>query len=150
MAFFLFNGMRGMVSGNAVDYIDILPEGILVLLVCQHRADLGEACSKIGDVLVGFIEGIHNDDVMNAAAGIKLLFLPLAAGIAAAELLSEQWQVLAYWIPYYWTYKGNDAVLSYSASWPQILGYTLIVLALCGIVYYFLAPRIQKGLTATT
>ena len=97
-------------------------------------------------VLVGFIEGINNDDVMNAAAGIKLLFLPLAAGVAAAELLSEQWQAIAYWIPFYWTYKGNDAILSYSASWPQIVSYTAIVLALCGVVYYFLAPKIQKGL----
>ena len=97
-------------------------------------------------ILVGFIEGINNDDVMNAAAGIKMLFLPLGAGVAAAELLSEQWQILFYWIPFYWTYKGNDAILSYSASWPQIIGYTAIVLALCTAVYYFLAPKIQKGL----
>ena len=97
-------------------------------------------------VLIGFIEGINNDDVMNAAAGIKMLFLPLAAGVAAAELLSEQWQAIAYWIPFYWTYKGNDAILSYSASWPQIISYTAIVLVLCGVVYYFLAPKIQKGL----
>lgn len=97
-------------------------------------------------VLIGFIEGINNDDVMNAAAGIKMLFLPLGAGVAAAELLSEQWQILFYWVPFYWTYRGNDAILSYSASWPQIIGYTAIVLALCGAVYYFLAPKIQKGL----
>ncbi|MCP5101046.1 MAG: ABC transporter permease, partial [Chloroflexi bacterium] len=97
-------------------------------------------------VLIGFIEGINNDDVMNAAAGIKMLFLPLGAGVAAAELLNEQWQILFYWIPFYWTYKGNDAILSYSASWPQIIGYTAIVLALCAAVYYFLAPKIQKGL----
>ena len=97
-------------------------------------------------LLVGFIEGISNDDVMNAAAGIKLLFLPLALSVAAAELLSEQWQFLAYWLPFYWTYKGNDAILTYSASWPQILSYALIVLALSAVVYYFLAPRIQKGL----
>jgi ABC-type multidrug transport system permease subunit len=97
-------------------------------------------------VLVGFIEGINNDDIMNAAASMKLLFLPVGAAVAAAELLGEQWQVLFYWIPFYWTYKGNDAILSYSASWPQIISYTAIVLALCGAIYYFLAPKIQKGL----
>ena len=97
-------------------------------------------------LLVGFIEGVSNDDVMNAAAGIKLLFLPLGAAVAAAELLSEQWQVLFYWIPFYWTYKGNDAILSYSASWPQIVSYTAIVLVLCAAVYYFLAPKIREGL----
>ena len=77
---------------------------------------------------------------------MKLLFLPLGAAVAAAELLGEQWQVLFYWIPFYWSYRGNDAVLSYSASWPQIISYTAIVLVLCGAVYYFLAPKIQKGL----
>lgn len=97
-------------------------------------------------VLVGFIEGINNDDIMNAAASMKLLFLPVGAAVAAAELLSEQWQVLFYWIPFYWTYKGNDAILSYSATWPQIISYTAIVLVLCGAVYYFLAPKIQRGL----
>jgi len=101
---------------------------------------------SIISLLVGFIEGINNDDVMNAAAGIKLLFLPLAGAIAAAELLSDGWQVIAYWIPFYWTYKGNDAILSYSASWPQIVGYTAIVLALSGVAYYFLAPKIKEGL----
>ena len=97
-------------------------------------------------ILVGFVEGISNDDVMNAAAGIKMLFLPLAAAVAAAELLGDKWQPLFYWIPYYWSYKGNDAILSYSATWPQIVLYTVIVLGLCGIVYYFLAPKIRKGL----
>lgn len=113
--------------------------------------NVGQVLLAIGGVtvlslLIGFVEGINNDDVMNAAAGIKLLFLPLAAAVAAAELLSDQWQVLAYWIPFYWTYKGNDAILSYSASWPQIISYTAIVLALSGVVFYFLAPKIQKGL----
>lgn len=101
---------------------------------------------SILSILVGFIQGILNDDVMNAAGGIKLLFLPLAAAVAAAELLSDKWQFLAYWIPYYWTYKGNDAILSYSADWAQIVLYTAIVLVLSGVVYYVLAPRIRKGL----
>ena len=97
-------------------------------------------------ILIGFVEGLNNDDVMNAAAGIKMLFLPLGAGVAAAELLSDQWQILFYWVPFYWSYKGNDAILSYSASWPQIILYTVIVLGLCTAVYYFLAPKIQEEL----
>lgn len=107
---------------------------------------LAIASVTVLSVLVGFVEGINNDDIMNAAASMKLLFLPLGAAVAAAELLGEKWQILFYWIPFYWSYKGNDAVLSYSASWPQIISYTAIVLALCGAVYYFLAPKIQKGL----
>lgn len=97
-------------------------------------------------VLVGFIQGLSNDDVMNAAASIKLLFVPLAAGIAGAELLGEQWQILFYWIPYYWSYIGNEAILSYTSTWPQTLGYTAIVLVICGVAYLGLASRIRKGL----
>jgi len=97
-------------------------------------------------LVVGFIQGIANNDVMNAAAGMKMMFLPVGAAVAAVEILSDKWQILFYWVPFYWTYRGNDAILSYSATWPQIISYTAIVLALSGIVYYFLAPKIQKGL----
>ena len=41
------------------------------------------ATSCIISVLIGFIEGINNDDVMNAAGNMKLLFLPLFGSIAA-------------------------------------------------------------------
>ena len=97
-------------------------------------------------LVVGFIQGIANNDVMNAAAGMKMMFLPVGAAVAAVEILSDKWQILFYWVPFYWTYRGNDAILSYSATWPQIISYTAIVLALSGIVYYILAPKIQKGL----
>jgi ABC-type multidrug transport system permease subunit len=97
-------------------------------------------------LVVGFIQGIANNDVMNAAAGMKMMFLPVGAAVAAVEILSDKWQILFYWVPFYWTYRGNDAILSYSATWPEIISYTAIVLALSGIVYYFLAPKIQKGL----
>ena len=99
-------------------------------------------------LVVGFVEGVINDDVMNAAAGIKMLFLPVAAAVAAVELLSNKWQILFYWVPFYWTYKGNEAILSYTATWPQIILYTAIVLVLSGIVYVILAPKIRAGLTA--
>ena len=99
-------------------------------------------------LVVGFVEGVINDDVMNAAAGIKMLFLPVAAAVAAVELLSDKWQILFYWVPFYWTYKGNEAILSYTATWPQIILYTAIVLVLSGIVYFILAPKIRAGLTA--
>jgi ABC-type multidrug transport system permease subunit len=99
-------------------------------------------------LVVGFVEGVVNDDVMNAAAGIKMLFLPVAAAVAAVELLSDKWQILFYWVPFYWSYKGNEAILSYSATWTQVIGYTVIVLALSGVVYAFLAPKIKTGLAA--
>ena len=99
-------------------------------------------------LIIGFLQGVVNKDVMEAAGTIKLMFFPLAGAIAVAELVSEQWQWVAYWVPFYWTYRTNDAVLSFAATWPQVIGYTAIVLALSGVVYAYLAPKIKAGLTA--
>jgi len=126
----------------------------LVWITGYVNVNLGQMFLAIGAVtllslVIGFIQGLGNDDVMSAAAGMKMMFLPVGAAVAAVELLSDKWQILFYWVPFYWTYKGNEAILSYSSTWPQILGYTAIVLALSAVVYYMLAPKIQKGLSAT-
>ncbi|MCM1988274.1 ABC transporter permease [Oceanirhabdus seepicola] len=97
-------------------------------------------------ILVGFIQGLNNDDVMSAMGNIKILFLPMGAAIAVAELLGDKWQKTMYWNPFYWAYKGNDAVLAQSATWQQIIGYSAIVLLLSTIVFIYLAPKIRKGL----
>ncbi|MAT43623.1 MAG: ABC transporter substrate-binding protein [Anaerolineaceae bacterium] len=125
---------------------------IVILLITGFRdVNLGQLIlmvivSSFLSLLIGFIQGINNDDVMSAAASVKMLFLPVGAAIAAIELLNQKWQILFYWIPFYWTYKGNDAVLLNSATWPQILLYSGIVLALGLIVYLYLSPKIRKGL----
>ncbi|GEK91826.1 ABC transporter permease [Alkalibacterium kapii] len=97
-------------------------------------------------VLVGFIQGVTNKDIISAAGSIKMLFLPLIAGVLAIEILTDKWQPFFYWDPFYWAYKGTDMILSESGTWTQILSYSGIVLVLCGIVYAVLAPRIRKGL----
>jgi fluoroquinolone transport system ATP-binding protein len=70
----------------------------------------------------------------------------LDPAIAGAELLSDKWQILLYWIPFYWAYKGNDAVLTQTATWPQIGLYAGIILAISVVVYFLLAPKIKEGL----
>ncbi len=125
---------------------------VVILLITGFRAvNIGQliimvVVSSFISLMIGFIQGINNDDVMSAAASVKMLFLPVGAAIAAIELLNQKWQILFYWIPFYWTYKGNDAVLINAASWPQILLYAGIVLAIGVVVYLYLSPKIQKGL----
>lgn len=102
--------------------------------------------SSLLSMLVGFVQGINNDDVISAAGSMKLLFLPLIVSVVAIEILSDKWQKFFYWSPFYWAYKGNDLVLSQNASWQQILLYSAIVFSICAVVYVFLAPRIRKGL----
>lgn len=104
------------------------------------------SASTLLSLLVGFIEGINNDDIISATGSIKLLFLPLIASVIAIELLADKWQKFFYWSPFYWAYKGNDVVLSQNASWQQVLMYSGIVLLICSVVFVFLAPKIRKGL----
>lgn len=102
--------------------------------------------SSLLSILIGFIEGLTNDDIMNAAGNMKILFLPLIGSIAAIELLSDKWQKFFYWIPFYWTYKGNDIILSKSDNWPQVMLYAGFVIAISAVVFALLAPHIRKGL----
>ncbi|SCZ80924.1 ABC transporter permease [Acidaminobacter hydrogenoformans] len=125
---------------------------LLILIITGFRsinyfhAILMVVTSCIISILVGFIEGVNNDDVMNAAGNMKMLFLPLFGSIAGEELLADKWQFLFYWIPFYWTYKGNDLVLSNSGSWLEIMMYSGIVFGIGVVVFLVLAPRIRKGL----
>ena len=143
----------GFIAGKSIIGIFVpLVSTVLILIITGFRginyfhAVLMVATSCIISILVGFIEGINNDDVMNAAGNIKLLFLPLFGSIAAEELLADKWQPLFYWIPFYWTYKGNDLVLSNKGSWLDIIGYSGIVLGISAVVFLVLAPKIRKGL----
>ena len=102
--------------------------------------------SMIVSILFGFIQGSNNSSVMDAAGSVKLLFLPLAGSVAVAELLSDKWQWVVYWSPFYWTYKGVDKILTNQAEWGEILMYAGIVVLISVIVYVLLMPRIKKGL----
>lgn len=97
-------------------------------------------------VVVGFVMGLTNDDVMNAAGNMKMLFLPLMGSVAAIEMLDDKWQKFFYWIPFYWGYKANDLVLSNSDSWSQLFSYVGIVLAISAVVVAVLTPHIRRGL----
>lgn len=127
--------------------------GVVAMLIITGFGDInyGQAVvmiltASIISILVGFIEGINNDDIMNAAGNVKILFLPLIGAVAAFELLSDKWQKFFYWIPFYWTYKGNDLILTKSGTWGQILICAGIVVAISSVVFIVLAPKIRKGL----
>ncbi len=143
----------GFIAGKSMIGIVVPVVSTLLILIITgfgginyFHAFLMVGTSCIISILVGFIEGINNDDVMNAAGNIKLLFLPLFGSIAGEELLAEKWQPLFYWIPFYWTYKGNDLVLSNRGSWLEIIKYSGIVLGISMVVFLILAPKIRKGL----
>ena len=147
---------RGFILGKSMMGVFLAVYGSIALLWITGYQDINFGQMLLAvfavtllSIVIGFIQGISNDDVMSAAASIKILFLPLGAAVAAVELLSDKWQILFYWVPFYWTYKGNESILSYTSTWPQILAYTGIVLVLSIAVYFMFASKIQKGLSAT-
>ncbi len=103
--------------------------------------------SMILSFVVGFIQGISSEDVIEAAAGVKMIMLPIAGSIAGYELLADKWQWTMYWSPFYWAYKANDLILSNKADWGTILICLFAVIGLSMIVYGISIPKIRKGLS---
>lgn len=53
-------------------------------------------------VIVAFAIGLSSSDFIEAAASLKLLMVPLLAGVLVYELLNEKWHFTVYWDPFYW------------------------------------------------
>ena len=102
--------------------------------------------SSLISIMIGFLEGLKSDDVMTAVGSTKMIIFPLAASVAGYEFLSDKWQWVLYWSPFYWIYKGNVAILNGSMSWLNLLLHGGIVLAIAALVFAYTAPRIRKGL----
>ncbi len=143
-AFILGKGLTGMAVVLVMSIASLLITGF-------YGINLGQAAlvifaSAILSLMVGIIQGINSNDVMEAAGSVKLMFLPITGSVIGYELVDPAWQGFFYWSPFYWAYRANDQILSKSGTWLQLLLYVAIILVICGIVYVLLAPRIRKGL----
>lgn len=97
-------------------------------------------------VLVGFMIGVTNDNVIGAIASLKMLFVPVLASVFGGIFLGAKWQPLLYWSPFYWAFKSMDAIILQEATWGIIGLNTLIILVITGAVFALLNKRIQQGL----
>jgi len=143
-AFILGKGFTGM-------FIALFISIACLLITGFYNVNIGQAVLLIFSLtilslIIGFIQGLNSNDVMEAAGSVKLLFLPLAGSIAGYELLSGNWRIFFYWSPFYWAYNANEMILSKSGTWPQVVLSVGIILAICGAVYAVLAPRIARKL----
>ena len=143
-AFILGKSFTGM-------FVALFSSIACLLITGFYDINLGQAAlvvfsSTILSLLIGFIQGLNSSDVMEAAGSVKLLFLPMAGSIAGYEFVTGNWQIFFYWSPFYWAYRANDMILSKSGTWPQLLLFIGIILAICGAVYALLAPRIARKL----
>jgi len=103
--------------------------------------------SLILSLIIGFVQGLASDDIMEAAANVKIIFLPISGSIIGYELLSDKWQWTMYWSPFYWAYKANLLILSKTADWKEILIDVAMVLILSLAVYFISLPKLRKGLS---
>ena len=103
--------------------------------------------SMLLSFIIGFLQGLGSDDVMEAAAGVKMILLPIAGSIAGYEFLADKWQWTMYWSPFYWAYKANNLILSKTADWGTVLLCAGIVAALTLVVYLLSLPKLRKGLS---
>lgn len=97
-------------------------------------------------IMIGLLQGLNSDDVMMAVATTKIIMLPLAASVAGYEFLSEKWQWVLYWSPFYWVYRGNVAILNGDMTWGNLALTCGVILALTAAVFAVTAPRIRQGL----
>ena len=98
-------------------------------------------------LIIGFIQGLVSDDVIEAASNVKMIMVPVAGSIIGYELLAANWQWTMYWSPFYWAYKANQLVLSKTADWPTVLLCTGMVLVLTFVVFLAAKPKIRAGLS---
>jgi ABC-2 type transport system permease protein len=143
-AFILGKGFTGMFIAAVSSFACILITGFYDVNMWQ--AALVIFSTTILSLIIGFLQGLNSNDVMEAAGSVKLLFLPLGGSIAGYEFVAEKWQAFFWWSPFYWAYRANENILSKSGTWAQLLLYTGIILAICGMVYVLLAPRIARKL----
>ncbi len=103
--------------------------------------------SLILTFVVGFLQGLASNDVIEAVGNVKMIMFPIAGSIAGYELLADKWQWTMYWSPFYWAYKANLLVLSKTADWQTVLMCTGMVIVLSMAVYLLAIPKIRKGLS---
>ncbi len=116
-------------------HVNILQVYLLVLLSFSITLLVG--------LLIGAIAGNENE-----AIGIgKMLAMIMLFSILGGTLLSDQWQWVVWWSPFYWMYDNLEAILTQTASWSAFAWKSALMLGLCGLYFALLRKKIVSGLS---
>ena len=103
-------------------------------------------CTMVLASAVGLLQGVISSDIIEAAAGVKLVMIPLVAAVLVYQLCSDKWQWTMWWNPFYWSYKAGDKVLSGIAGWGEVILWSGLVLVLSVLVCFLFHKKIDEGL----
>ncbi len=143
-AFTLGKGLIGMATALILSILSLLITGFAGINIGQTA--LVVLSITLLSLLIGFVQGLASNDIMEAAGSVKLMFLPMAASIVGYEVVKGSWQIFFYWSPFYWAYRANDAILSQNGTWPQMILFVGIIIVICAVAYALLVPRVRRGL----
>lgn len=97
-------------------------------------------------VLIGFLIGVTNDNILGAIGSMKMLFIPILGSIFGAIYLSSKWHFILYWSPFYWAFESLNSIILKEATWRQILINGSITILITAIIFALLGKRIRRGL----
>ena len=140
----LSKGVIGLLLLFVTSVFDILILGVTDINWAQMMIMM--LAVSVLSFIVSFVVGLSSSDFIEAAASIKMLMLPLAAGILVYELLNEKWHVTVYWDPFFWADKGITEIIEKTATWGSTILYTVIIMAICAIIYGICKKNIREHL----
>lgn len=97
-------------------------------------------------VLIGFLIGVTNDNILGAIGSMKMLFIPILGSVFGAIYLSAKWHFLLYWSPFYWAFKSLDSIILKEAAWTQVLINSSFTIIITALIFALLSKRIKRGL----
>ena len=98
-------------------------------------------------LLIALFVGALTKNENEAIGVIKMLGMVMGLGILGGTLLPDNWQWVAYWIPFYWLYNLLEGVFTLSETWGSV-GWKAAVILGITLVYFLLTRRkIAEGLS---
>lgn len=96
-------------------------------------------------LVIGFLVGVLSDEPISGIASMKTTFIPIMASLFGAIFLSDKWQWILYWSPFYWAFQSLDSIILETATWTEVLINSGIVLGITAFVFALLSPKIRHG-----
>lgn len=97
-------------------------------------------------VLIGFLIGVTNDNILGAIGSMKMLFIPILGSIFGAIYLNAKWHFLLYWSPFYWAFDSLNSIILKEATWSQVLINCSFTILITALIFALLSKRIKRGL----